>query len=66
MSKLHAYQQNLIDRIKETLKKTNKIVTVSPTRSGKTIMFSDILKKNSDAKKKKIKRSCLCLIVCWN
>lgn len=49
--KLRDYQQELIDRIKQSIRKGNhSIIVQSPPRSGKTVVMADISKGATDKK----------------
>lgn len=50
--KLRGYQQELVDKARESLKKHNKIVIQAPTGSGKSAIFTEILSAVDKNKKK--------------
>jgi len=52
MFKLRDYQEEILSLIRKSYLKYKKIVAVAPTRSGKTIIFSDISKKMENNSKR--------------
>jgi superfamily II DNA or RNA helicase len=51
MYKLRDYQQSVYNSIKKAFKTQKKLVIVLPTRSGKTVLFSEIARKFENANK---------------